>query len=187
VKGQPAINARHWVFVVNAKGEITVRPEKFEPNLPIEYLKSPPREFRSALPRPLTQAEAPHMEVHALPHAPGSKGAEASRAAVAIRFDAKSQTFMEARQEMRAGRSSTVFAPMSNRYGSLQARGESYAGGTHSAGSGGRSSGSTAGSSHGSSSHGRSSPGSASSHGGGSTSGSSSSSSSAVSSSGSHH
>ncbi len=145
VKGQPAINARHQVFVVTAKGEITVRPAKLEPNLPIEYLKSAPREFRTALLRPLAAAQPPHMEAHVFPHAPGS-AAEARQAAAAIRFDPRSQTFLMARDETRAGRSSTVFAPMSNRYGGLQTRGESYSGGSRSGPAGAAHAGSATGS-----------------------------------------
>ena len=178
VKGQPAINARHWVFVVTARNEITVRPEKFEPNLPIEYLKSPPREFRTAFLRPLTSAEAPRMEAHAFPHALSNKAAEVSQAAVPIHFDPKSQSFMVAKQEMRAGRSTTVLAPMSNRYGSLQTRGPSYSGG-----SGVRTgNGSAAGSSHGAASSAASS-----SHSGSSSSAASSSASAATASSAAPH
>jgi hypothetical protein len=169
VKGQPAINARHWVFVVTARNDITVRSAKFEPNLPIEYLKSPPREFRVAPLRPLAPSEAPRMEAHAFPHASGSKGVEG--AAVPIHFDAKSQSFMVAKLETRAGRSTTVFAPMTNRYGSLQTRGPSYSGS-----SGAR----TANGSTAASSHGTASSAANSSHSGSSSSAASSSSASAA-------
>jgi hypothetical protein len=147
VKGQPAINARHHVFMVSARNEVTVRSEKLDATLPIEYLKEPPREFRTALLRPLAASEAPHMEAHAFPRAQPSPGS-ALRTATPIRFDLKSQTFLVARDQTRAGKSTTVFAPMSNRFGSLQTRGPSYSGGTRSAASAPHGGGSTAGSAH---------------------------------------
>ena len=147
VKGQPAINARHTVFVVSARNDITVRSQKLETSLPIEYLKEPPREFRAALLRPLAGSEVPHMEAHAFPRTQQGAGST-PRAATPIRFDVKSQTFLVARGQMRDGKSTTVFAPMSNRYGSLQTRGPSYSGGTRSAASAPHGGGSTAGSAH---------------------------------------
>jgi len=187
VKGQKAINARHEVFAVTGKNQITVQPVRFEPSLPIEYLKDPPREFRNPPVRPLAMAEVPHMEAHPFAYRRGAKGIDFSKAGVPIRFDAKSQSFMMARQEMRGGRSATVFAPMNNHTGTLQARGGSFAGGS---GFHGGSSASAGGGSRG----GGSSSGGGGSHGGGgggvstsSSSSSSGSSSSAGSSGGGAH
>jgi hypothetical protein len=187
VRGQKAINASHEVFAVTGKNQITVQPLRFEPSLPIEYLKEPPREFRNAPMRPLTMAEVPHMEAHPFAYRQGAKGIDLSRAGVPIRFDAKSQSFTMAHQEMHGGRSATVFAPMSNHSGTLQARGGSFSGGS---GFHGGSSASAAGGSRGGSSSGG---GGSHSGGGGGGSTSSSSSSSGSSSSagssggGSHH
>ena len=147
VKGQPAINARHHVFMVSARNEVTVRSEKLDATLPIEYLKEPPREFRTALLRPLAASEAPHMEAHAFPRAQPSPGS-ALRTATSIRFDLKSQTFLVARDQTRAGKSTTVFAPMSNRFGSLQTRGPSYCGSAHAAATGAHAGASAAATSH---------------------------------------
>jgi hypothetical protein len=130
VKGQKAINARHEVFAVTGKNQITVQPVRFEPGLPIEYLKEPPREFRNAPMRPLTIAEVPHMEAHPFAYRQGAKGIDLSRAGIPIHFDAKSQSFQIAREEMRGGQTATVFAPMSNHSGTLQARGGSFSGGS---------------------------------------------------------
>jgi hypothetical protein len=177
VKGQPAINARHQVFVVSPRNEITVRAQKLETSLPIEYLKEPPREFRTALLRPLAASEAPRMEAHAFSRTHLGAGS-AQRSATPIRFDVKSQTFLVAREQMRDGKSTTVFAPMSNRYGSLQARGPSYSSGTHAA-AGGSHGGSTGGGSHGAVS--------SASSGSHSSSSSSAGASTASTSSGSHH
>jgi hypothetical protein len=186
VRGQKAINARHEVFAVSGKNQITVQPVRFEPSLPIEYLKDPPREFRNAPLRPLTMAEVPHMEAHPFAYRQGAKGIDLSRAGVPIHFDAKSQSFQIARQEMHGGKAATVFAPMSNHTGTLQARGGSFAGGSSFHGGSASAGGSRGG--------GGSSSGGGGSHGGGGGVSSASSSSSAASSSsasssggGSHH
>jgi hypothetical protein len=191
VKGQPAINAKHEVFTINGKNEITLVPVKFEPSSPIEFLKEPPREFRNSPMRPLAVAEVPHMEAHPFEKAPsdrsGNKSIELSRAAVPIRFDAKSRSFLVAKTEMREGRATTVSVPMTNRGGTLQAHGGTFSGGS---GFHGGSGGSAGGGSHVGSGG---SSGGGGSHGGGgggsvsSASSSSSSSSAASSGGGSHH
>jgi hypothetical protein len=215
VKGQPAINARHEVFAVTGRGQfgepIRVQSIRFEANLPIAYLKAPPKEYAVGAMRPLAAAEAPRMEAHAYPGSPalrgegnknelakgpGARGTDLSRAVVPIHFDVKQQTFMVAREEVRAGRSTTVMAPMTNRTGSLQARSETFSGGSsfHGSSGGGASAGFHGGSSASGGSHsgGGSSGSSGGSHGGGGVSSAASSSSSstastAASSSGSHH
>jgi hypothetical protein len=110
------------------------------------------------------------MEVRAFPNAPGNKSTM-SRAAIPIRFDPRTLSFNVPREEVRGGRTTTVYAPMTNRSGSLQARGASFAGGSgfHGAGAG-----SSGGGYHG----GSSSASGGSSHSGGASSASSSSSSS---------
>jgi len=190
VKGQPAINARHEVFAVTGKNEITLQPVRFEPNLPIEYMKEAPKEFRIAPMRPLAAAEAPRMETHALQAASGNRGIAVARVGVPIHFDAKSQTFMVARQEMRGGKTTTAFAPITNHTGTLQARAASFSGGSgfHGGNSGGSGSGGSRGGGGSSSGAGGSHSGAASSSGSAAASSTSSSSSSAASSSGgSHH
>ena len=195
VKGRPAINAKHEVFTINGKNEIKLVPVKFEPGSPIEFLKEPPREFRNSPMRPLAVAEVPRMEAHPFEKAPsdrsGSKSIELSRAAVPIRFDAKSRSFLVAKTEMREGRTATVSVPMTNRGGTLQAHGGTFSGGS---GFHGGSSGSAGGGSHGGGGSSGGSSGGGGSHGGGgggsvSSASSSSSSSSAASSGGgsSHH
>jgi len=194
VKGQPAINAKHEFFAVSGKEQIVVAPVKPDPERPIEYLKIPPKEFRTAPMRPLAQTEAPRMEAHAFPNAPGNKST-ASRAAIPIRFDAKTLSFNVPKEEVRGGRTTTVYSPMTNHSGSLQAHGASFAGdnGSHSSGnasSGGGYHGGSGGSS-GSGFHSSTGSSASSSHAGGasstSSSSSSSSSASAASSSASHH
>jgi hypothetical protein len=187
VKGQPAVNARHEVFAVNGRNPVTVEPMRFEPSLPIEYLKDPPKEFRTAALRPLTVAEVPHMEAHPFAYRQGAKGVDLSRAAVPIHFDAKSQSFLVAREEIRGGKSATVFAPMSNHSGTLQAHAGSFPGGSGFHGttsSGSRGASASAG---GGSRGGGGSSGGGGSHGGGGSTASSSSASSSASSGGSHH
>jgi hypothetical protein len=195
VKGQPAINAKHEVFTINGKNEIKLVPVKFEPGSHIEFLKEPPHEFRNAPMRPLAVAEVPHMEAHPFEKA-GSKSVELSRAAVPIHFDAKSQSFMIAKTEMRGGRTTTVSVPITNHSGTLQAHGGTFSGssGFHggssgSAGAGFHGGGGSSGGSHGG---GVSSQGGGSHGGGGgasvsSASSSGSGSSAASSGGGSHH
>ena len=133
VKGRPAINARQEFFAVYGKEQISVVPVRFDAGRPIEYLKTPPKEYRDALLRPLAPAEAPRMEAHAFPKAlpnQSGKGTVASRATVPIRFDAKTLSFNVPREEMRGGKSTTVYAPMTNHSGSLQSHGQSFAGGS---------------------------------------------------------
>jgi hypothetical protein len=181
VKGQPAINAKHEFFAVNGKEQIVVAPAKFDPERSIEYLKAPPREYRGAAMRPLAQVETPRMEARAFPNTHGYKST-VSHAAIPIRFDPRTLSFNVPKEEVRGGRTTTVYAPMTNHSGSLQARGESFASGSGFHSSGASSSG---GGYHG----GGSSAGS--SHSGGasatSSSTSSSSSASAASSAASHH
>jgi hypothetical protein len=190
VKGRPAINAKHEFFAVNGKEQIVVVPVKFDPERPVEYLKSPPREYRSAAMRPLAQVETPRMQEHAFPNAPGNKST-VSRGAIPIRFDPRTLSFNVPKEEVHGGRTTTVYAPMTNHSGSLQSRGESFAGSSGFHGAGNASSGGDShGGSSGSSSSSRSSS-TASSHAGGasstSSSSSSSSSASAASSTTSHH
>jgi hypothetical protein len=187
VKGRPAINAKHEFFAVNGKEQIIVEPVRFAPERPIEYLKTPPREYRDAQFRPLAQVEAPPMEAHAfpkiLPSHSGGKEPVASRATIPIRFDPKTLSFNVPREEMRGGRSTTVYAPMNNHSGSLQSRGESFSGGSFHGGSASSSGGGFHGGSSGSSSGGGSHGGAVST----SSSTSSGSSATAASSSASHH
>jgi hypothetical protein len=130
VKGQPAINARHGFFAVSGKDQLQVEHVKFDPARPIEFLKTPPREFRTSPLRPLVASEAPRMEAHAFPRAPGARAPEPSRASIPIHFDPKTQRFLAAREEVRGGKTATVLAPMTNHTGTLQARGGSFAGGS---------------------------------------------------------
>jgi hypothetical protein len=187
VKGRPPINRKEEVFTVNNKNGLSLERVRFEPEHRIDVLKEPPREFRSAYLRPLARADAPHMEMHAMKQLPGNKIAKAEN--TPIRFDSKSQNFMVPKQVMHGGKSVTVSAPISNRSGTLQARGGSFAGG-HGGFSGGSSShgGSAGGGAGGGSRGGGGGSGGASSgggsHGGGGGGGSSSSGSSGGSSAG---
>jgi hypothetical protein len=177
VKGRPAINARHTVFAISGKNDAVVQSVRFERNLPIEYLKEAPKDFRMAPMPPLTLAEAPRMEAHPYRDVAGSKGTTEAKSGIAIRFDAKSQTFLMARQEMHEGKTTTAFAPISNHSGTLQARAASFSsasgGGTRSGSGGGARGGS--GSGAGGSRGGGGSSSGGGGHGGGASSGSGSS------------
>jgi hypothetical protein len=175
VKGRPAINAEHEFFAVSGKNQIVVQPVKFDPGRPIEFLKSPPSEFNVAAMRPLTAVEAPRMEAHSLLAVVPGKGAEAVATGIPIHFDAKTQSFMTARQETVGGKITTILSPITNHNGSLQARsgGSGFHGGSGSSSSSG--------------SHGGGTGSSGGSHSGGSSSASSSSAASSASAGGSHH
>ena len=170
VKGRPAINARHTVFAISGKNDAIVQSARFERNLPIEYLKEAPKDYRTAPMPPLTLAEAPRMEAHPYRDVAGNKGTTDTRSGIAIHFDAKSQTFLMARQEMHEGKTTTAFAPISNHSGTLQARAASF-GGASGGGSRGGSSGGSHGGSGGSARGGSGSGAGGSRGGGGSSSG----------------
>jgi hypothetical protein len=176
VKGRPASNRKEEVFEVNNKNGLTVHPVKFEGS--VEELKLPPREFRNAYLQPLSPIDMPHMEAHTIRDGFRAGNFSAVKmASVPLGFDAKTHSFTMAKQVMHGSSSSTISVPMTNRGGTLQARGDSFTGGHGgSTGSGGsRGAGSTGGSSAGSSggaSHTASAASSGSSSSGGSSGGS---------------
>ena len=174
VKGRPPVNRKEEVYAVNNKNGFSLERVKFDPGHPIGVLKSPPREFRNTYLRPLPPSNVPHMEAHAMKESlPVEKGTAVRPVSFPLRFDAKSQSFMMSKQVMQGGKTVTVSAPVSNRGGTLQARGGTFAGGHgfsggSSAHGGGAGSGGSGGGSHGSAGGGGSSSGG--SHGGGSSS-----------------
>jgi len=165
VKGRPPINRKETIFALNNKNGISVERLKFEPGKPIEELKSPPREFRSAYLTPLSRTEAPHMEAHVMKDGLRGGRLTATRG-VPLTFNAKLQTFNMSHEVMHGTKTATVSTPVTNHGGTLQARGGSFAGGHggFSGGGGGRSGG-EAGGAHGGSAGGGS-------HGGGGAGGS---------------
>jgi hypothetical protein len=186
VKGRPPINRKEEVFAVSDKNGLSVQLEKFDPDHPIEELKSPPREFRTASLQPLSRSDVPHMEAHALhPIRDGLHGDDSAffrTAGVPLAFDPKSQSFTMPRAVVQGNKTLMVSVPITNRSGTLQARGGSFAGthGSFSSSGGARSNGG-GGSSGGGGSH---AGGGASSAGSSSAASSSGSTSSAG---GSHH
>ena len=173
VKGRPPINRKEQVFALNNKNGLSVERVKFEPGHPIEELKSPPREYRNTHLPPLTRIGAPHMEGHVMRD--GLRGGNlAATKGVPLGFDSKLQSFTVAKDVVHGGRTVTVPAPITNRSGTLQARGGSFAGahGAFNGGGAGRTSGGFSGNgSHGGGSF--SSGGGGSHAGGGSSAGSS--------------
>jgi hypothetical protein len=138
VKGQPAINAKHEVFVVSgSKNRIAIEQVKFDAGSHIAFLKEPPREYSVATLRPLTAVEIPRMVAHTFPRTSGAKSTEVATTAIPIHFDLKTQSFMLPHQQTIGGKTTTVFAPMTNRSGSLQARGASFSGGSSASAGGG--------------------------------------------------
>jgi hypothetical protein len=194
VKGKPPINQKEEVFAVSNKNGLSIEKLKFDPAHTIEYLKEPPREFRTAYLRPLTRAEVPRMETHSM-REPSliSKGVVARAAGTPLTFDPKMRSFMMPHQVMKGDKSVTFMAPVSNRSGNLQARGDNFAGGRggYSGGGGSRGSsdggGSRGGGSGGGNSGGGSHGGGGSSGGGSTSAGSASSAGSSAGSSGGHH
>ncbi|MGA2848466.1 MAG: hypothetical protein ABSE46_05695 [Terracidiphilus sp.] len=169
VKGRPPINQKEEVFAVSNKNGLTIEKMKFDPSHSVEYLKEPPREFRTTYLRPLPGAEVPRMESHMMKDfVARDKTVAGKSTGVPMHFDPKSESFMVAREITKGGRTVTVTAPVSNRSGNLQARGGSFTG-VHGSSSGGGTSRSGGG--------GTSSGGSGGSRGGGGSSGGVSSSS----------
>ena len=183
VKGRPAINQKEEVFAVNDKNGFAVERTRFDANMPIEDLKTPPKEFRSAFFPPLARADEPHMTTYAVKDVLGNKGV-VKAVGIPLSFDHKSQSFLMARQVTQGGKSVTVMAPVTNRGGNLQARGGSVSGGGSYHGGGSSGSGGSHASGGGSSSGGG---GGSHSSGGSSASSSGAASSGAASSGGSHH
>jgi hypothetical protein len=185
VKGKPPINQKEEVFAVNNKNGLSIEKLKFDPARTVEYLKEPPREFRTAYLRPLTRADVPRMETHSMREPSLMSKGVVARAGVPLSFDPKMHSFMMPHQVMKGEKSVTVMTPVSNRSGNLQARSGSFAGGHGGSSGGGGSRGGGSSSSGGGSRGG----GGGGSSGGGSTSSSSASSagSSAASSGGGGH
>jgi hypothetical protein len=135
VKGKPPINRTEEVYEVNHKNGLSLEHVKFDSKHPIDVLKSPPHEFRNSFLRPLSKADTPRMEARAfkapltLAKGAEAKGPVARPVSIPIKFDSKLQSFMISKAEMHGGKSVTVSEPMSNRGGTLQARGGSFTGG----------------------------------------------------------
>jgi hypothetical protein len=190
VKGRPPINRKEEVFTVNNKNGLSVERVKFEPGRPVEELKSPPREYRTAYLPPLSRADVPHMEAHSMKD--GLHGGNLTAVkGVPLNFNSKLQSFTIAKEVEHGSKTVTVSAPITNRGGTLQAHSGSFAGGHGGFSNGGGAAhgggGSAGGASHGGGSSGGASSGGGSHGGGGggsSSAGSSSSASSGASSSG---
>jgi len=129
VKGKPPINQKEEVFAVNNKNGLTIEKLRFDPAHTIEYLKEPPREFRTEYMRPLSRADVPRMEAHSIKDPSSTSRGVVARAGTPLTFDPKMHSFMTAHQVMKGDKSVTVMAPVSNRSGNLQARGGNFSGG----------------------------------------------------------
>lgn len=128
IKGRPAVNRTEVVFTVRDKNGLTVEPLRFDSGHEIEALQEPPREFRSDALLPLQRADEPLLMARSL---------DGKTAGTALVFDRKSESFVLAHQVQQGNKSVTVFAPVSNHGGNLQAHGGSFGGGSHSGSSGG--------------------------------------------------
>jgi hypothetical protein len=176
VKGRPPINQKEEVFAVNNKNGLSIEKVKLDPGHSIEYLKEPPREYRTTYLRPLPVAEVPRMEAHMMRDSlPRERTVTGKASGIPLHFDPKQQSFMFAREVTKGEKTVTVMAPVSSRFGNLQARGESFAGVHGSSGGGSTSHSGGGGASHSGGGAGSSGGGS---HGGGGSSGAVSSSSS---------
>jgi hypothetical protein len=175
VKGRPPINRKEEVFEVKNKNGIAVERVKFEPGHPIEELKSAPREYRSDHMPPLSRTGVPHMEAYAMKD--GLRGGHlAAVKGVPLGFNSKLQSFTMSKEVMHGSKTVTVSAPITNRGGTLQARGGSFTGGHggFSSQGGSRSGGgSSGGGSHGGGGSSSGGSGGGGSHGGGGGGGSS--------------
>jgi hypothetical protein len=181
VKGRPPINRKEEILAVSNRNGLSVERVKFDANRPIEFLQSPPREYRNAYQPPLSRADDPHLEAHSIKGVLGSKAGLVKPAGMPLSFDHRSQSFMMARQVMHGDKSVTVATPITNRGGNLQSRSGSFSGGGSYRGGGGSSGGGSGGGSRG----GGGSSGGGGSHGGGSGGSSGGASSAASSSAGS--
>ena len=166
VKGRPPINQKEEVFAVNNRNGLSIEKVRLDPAHSIEFLKVPPKEYRTTYLRPLPVTEVPRMEAHMMRDSLIHDRAIAGKTTgVPLNFDPKLQSFMIARQVNKGEKSVTVMAPVSGRFGNLQARGGSCAGVHGSSGGGGTVRSGGGGSTH--SGGGSGSSGGGGSHGGG--------------------
>ena len=137
VKGRPPINRKEEVFAVNNRSGLSIEKVKFDPGHTIEYLKDPPREYRTTYLRPLPGADVPRMEAHMMKDSLSrDRTVEGKATGIPLHFDSKQQSFMFAREVTKGEKTVTVMAPVSSRFGNLQARGGSFTG-SHGSYSGG--------------------------------------------------
>jgi hypothetical protein len=131
VKGRPPMNVKEDVFAVRNRDGLSIERTKLDATVPIETLEAPPKEFREAYQPLLHAMDVPRMEAHSMKeHAGTSNGGVQKTAGVPLTFDHKTECFMMARQVMQGNKSVSVMTPISNRGGTLQARGSSYGGGS---------------------------------------------------------
>jgi len=122
---------------VNNRSGLSIKKVKFDPGHTIEYLKDPPREYRTTYLRPLPGADVPRMEAHMMKDSLSRDRTVAGKATgIPLHFDSKQQSFMFAREVTKGEKTVTVMAPVSSRFGNLQARGGSFTG-SHGSYSGG--------------------------------------------------
>jgi hypothetical protein len=149
VKDRPPVNRRNVLFAVNSKNPRMIERIESPVGRPISLLREPPKEFRNASMPALARADEPHMTAHQIREVAAVKGMPIRSTGTPITFDHRSQSFMMARQEIHAGHTVTVNAPITNSGGNLQSRavgpsggGGGSSGGNHSSGGGGVSAGS---------------------------------------------
>jgi len=142
VKGRPPMNLKEDVFAVRNRDGLSIERTKLDAAIPIETLEAPPKEFRHAYQPLLSTADVPRMAAHSMKESAGvGNGGVQRTAGVPLTFDHKTESFLMARQVMQGSKSVSVMTPISNRGGTLQARGSSFAGGSRGAGSSGGSRG----------------------------------------------
>ncbi len=147
VKDHLPVNRKAPVLAVDVKNGRYLERLQLGNEHPIELLKEPPREFRTAFAMPLPRANEPHMEAHQLKDLAVAKATPGTP----ITFNAKSQNFMMPHQVMQGGHPISVVAPISNRSGDLQSHSGVFNGaiGSHGSFGGGYHGGASGGSFHG--------------------------------------
>jgi hypothetical protein len=133
VKDHLPVNRKAPVLAVDVKNGRYIERLQLGNEHPIELLKEPPREFRTAFAMPLPRVSEPHMEAHQLKDPAVAKAMPGTP----ITFDAKSQNFMMPHQVMQGGHPVSVVAPISNRSGDLQSHSGVFNGAIGSHGGGG--------------------------------------------------
>lgn len=134
VKHQTPMNRKSMVFVLKDRKNLQFECTQLNQSIPIELMKTPPKEFREAPMQALAVAEEPHLVARQLREALVGRNAVAQSGTVPISFDHRSQSFLMARQVMEGRKSATIIAPVNNRSGNLQQRAVNYSGGSRSFG-----------------------------------------------------
>jgi hypothetical protein len=139
VPGKLPINRVNGVFAVNGRKDATVREISLRSDEGVRALKSPPTEFRGVYLPALARAQVPVVGIHRI----GDMGPDTKSEPLKLAFNAKSQSFLLAKEGFNGSRDIGGLRTFNSHIGSIQAGrtggsvggGWSHSGGAHGGGS----------------------------------------------------